>query len=184
MKLAQSSKEIDGCARSMREENSQVVCGLRCPLLKMFHGRFQQLIAGNFVVIRCNWESRPSNGKQHDDNYMEGYFSNFRAFGKLFLYSAKTTFMFFVTDQTSCYIKQGYSNKRKVHDSARDHNGNNFEVGRFSFLHESCICQPWLTFWVLLLHNFRISVVQIPSIFAGSVLWHFILSCGSQTSFA
>ena len=61
----------------------------------MFHGRYQQLIAGNFVVIRCNWESRPSNGKQHDDNYMEGYFSSFRTFGKLFSYSDSCILLYF-----------------------------------------------------------------------------------------
>ena len=55
----------------------------------MINGRYWQLIAGNFVASRSNWERRPSNGKQHDDNYMEGYLGNFRTFGKLISYSTK-----------------------------------------------------------------------------------------------
>ena len=48
----------------------------------MLNDRYWQLIAGKNVLTKCNCEGRPSNGKHHDDNHMEGYFGNFCILGE------------------------------------------------------------------------------------------------------
>ena len=67
---------------------------------------YWQPFAGNFVVIGSNSEGRPSNGKQHDDNYMEGYLSNFRTLGEFLSQSASFSVLLYFSFPTMRLIQR------------------------------------------------------------------------------